>query len=142
MPRKLAKQFSIINWLGRDLGPMTNKTPLRTITKIAHSGARLMFDASKCQYSSSMGKFERGALSAIVFGCRRSDGLPLVVESLSWKHGGFMAVSLRSESANKTLVQYPVTMPPKRNLLFKSEYENIKGIKKSKRNLFNCFRLK
>uniref|UniRef100_A0A915PVG2 phosphoenolpyruvate carboxykinase (GTP) n=1 Tax=Setaria digitata TaxID=48799 RepID=A0A915PVG2_9BILA len=37
-------------------------------------------------------------ISAIIFGVRRSSSLPLVIESLSWQHGVFMAASLRSES--------------------------------------------
>lgn len=37
-------------------------------------------------------------IDAILFGGRRPVGVPLVVESLNWKHGVFMGASMRSES--------------------------------------------
>lgn len=36
-------------------------------------------------------------ISAIVFGSRRSSGMPLIIESFSWQHGVYMAASLRTE---------------------------------------------
>uniref|UniRef100_A0A915D3F9 NAD(+) kinase n=1 Tax=Ditylenchus dipsaci TaxID=166011 RepID=A0A915D3F9_9BILA len=89
--------------------------------KIAHSGARFDVRCKQVPNIHPLWENSKGVpLSAIVFGCRRSDGLPLVVESLSWKHGGFMAVSLRSESTNKdrVLTNDPMGMRPiKRKLV-------------------------
>lgn len=37
-------------------------------------------------------------IDAILFGGRRPVGVPLVYESLSWKHGVYMGASMRSET--------------------------------------------
>jgi len=37
-------------------------------------------------------------ISAILFGGRRPEGVPLVYESFNWAHGVFLGASMRSES--------------------------------------------
>lgn len=37
-------------------------------------------------------------ISAILFGGRRPEGVPLVYEALNWTHGVFLGASMRSES--------------------------------------------
>ncbi|CAF4190966.1 unnamed protein product, partial [Adineta steineri] len=57
-------------------------------------------------------------ISAIIFGGRRPEGVPLVIESFDWKHGIFLASQLKSETTaaaehtGKQIMHDPFAMRP------------------------------
>ena len=65
----------------------------------AQANSRFTVSAKQCgSYTSAAEEPQGVPLSAIVFGGRRKELAPLVVESLSWKHGVFLGASVASET--------------------------------------------
>jgi phosphoenolpyruvate carboxykinase (GTP) len=65
----------------------------------AHPNSRFTVSAKQCESYTPAAEDPRGVpLSAIVFGGRRKELTPLVVESVSWKHGVFLGASVASET--------------------------------------------
>jgi phosphoenolpyruvate carboxykinase (GTP) len=80
----------LLDWQGNPWKPGTNA---------AHPNARFTASAYNCPLLSPEFDNPRGVpISAILFGGRRSDTVPLVCESLDWAHGVFKASSLGSET--------------------------------------------
>jgi len=81
----------LISWLGEDWTPASDK-------KAAHPNARFTAPAAQCSIIDPAWENPAGVpISAILFGGRRSGVVPLVAESLSWRHGTFMGASTSSE---------------------------------------------
>lgn len=82
----------LISWLHHDWHPGSNE-------KAAHPNSRFTAPASQCPVIDKAWEDPAGVpISAILFGSRRSSVIPLVCESLDWKHGTFMGVSVSSET--------------------------------------------
>lgn len=65
----------------------------------AHPNSRFTVRAQQCESYTPAAEDPQGVpLSAIVFGGRRKELAPLVVESVSWKHGVFLGASVASET--------------------------------------------
>ncbi len=65
----------------------------------AHPNSRFTVSAKQCGSYTPAAEEPAGVpLSAIVFGGRRKELAPLVVESVSWAHGVFMGASVASET--------------------------------------------
>jgi phosphoenolpyruvate carboxykinase (GTP) len=65
----------------------------------AHPNARFTVSAKQCESYTPAAEGAAGVpLTAIVFGGRRKELAPLVVESVSWKHGVFLGASVASET--------------------------------------------
>jgi phosphoenolpyruvate carboxykinase (GTP) len=65
----------------------------------AHPNSRFTVSAKQCgSYTPAAEAPEGVPLSAIIFGGRRKELAPLVVESVSWKHGVFLGASVASET--------------------------------------------
>ena len=65
----------------------------------AHPNSRFTVAAKQCgSYTPAAEEPQGVPLSAIVFGGRRKELAPLVVESVSWKHGVFLGASVASET--------------------------------------------
>jgi phosphoenolpyruvate carboxykinase (GTP) len=81
----------LTDWQGRPWEP--GKGPS------AHPNSRFTVSAKQCGSYTPAAEEPAGVpLSAIVFGGRRKELAPLVVESVSWAHGVFMGASVASET--------------------------------------------
>lgn len=81
----------LIDWRGQKYQPGKGLTA-------AHPNARFTSPAKNCPTIANDWEDPEGfELDAIIFGGRRSSGIPLVTESDSWTHGVFMGASMASE---------------------------------------------
>lgn len=82
----------LLDWQGNTWDPGAGKP-------VAHPNSRFTVSAYNCPTLSPDFDNPRGVpISAILFGGRRSDTVPLVCESFDWDHGVFKASSLGSET--------------------------------------------
>ena len=105
------QQAEVIDWQGnrwRRDGPA------------AHPNSRFCAPADQCPIIDPEWESAQGVpISAIVFGGRRPEGVPLVYEALDWAHGVFVGASMRSESTAaaaehraKAIMNDPFAMRP------------------------------
>jgi len=68
-------------------------------TKAAHANSRFTVSAKQCPTLSKEFDNPKGVpISAVVFGCRRTQLIPLVFEAESWQNGIFVAARMGSET--------------------------------------------
>ena len=102
----------LIDWHGNDWTPNCGR-------KAAHPNSRFCAPAANCPILDENWEDPNGVkIDAILFGGRRPEGLPLVVESLDWEHGVFMGAALKSEATaaaehkGKAIMHDPFSMRP------------------------------
>ncbi|KAA0186668.1 hypothetical protein HAZT_HAZT011847 [Hyalella azteca] len=85
----------------------------------AHPNSRFCTPASQCPTMDPSWEDPRGVpISAILFGSRRPEGVPMVYESLDWKHGVMIGAAMRSEAtaaaeySKKEIMHDPFAMRP------------------------------
>jgi phosphoenolpyruvate carboxykinase (GTP) len=80
----------LVDWQGR---------PWNGQGTAAHPNARFTVPARQCPIISPAWEDPRGVpISAILFGSRRSDVVPLVREAFNWEHGVFMGAGMGAET--------------------------------------------
>jgi phosphoenolpyruvate carboxykinase (GTP) len=80
----------LIDWTGQEWTPGCGRTA-------AHPNARFTAQAKQCPVIDATWEDPAGVpISAILFGGRRSEVVPLVYESLSWQHGTFLGTAVSS----------------------------------------------
>lgn len=81
----------LTDWQGRAYDPKNGPA--------AHPNSRFTVSAKQCPSYSDKAEDPQGVpLSAIIFGGRRGDTVPLVFESFGWDHGVFVGAGVSSET--------------------------------------------
>ena len=87
-----ADTAGFLDWQGRPWDPAGGQ-------KAAHPNARFTTPIKQCPVYSPEWENPNGVpISAILFGCRRSNLVPLIAESFSWQHGVYLGATLNSET--------------------------------------------
>ncbi|XP_018792551.1 PREDICTED: phosphoenolpyruvate carboxykinase [GTP] [Bactrocera latifrons] len=112
MESSLAPGVQITDWHGK---PWTKDSG----EPAAHPNSRFCTPAGQCPIIDTHWENPQGVpISAILFGGRRPEGVPLIYESRSWAHGVFVGAAMRSESTaaaehkGKVIMHDPFAMRP------------------------------
>ncbi|XP_058448756.1 phosphoenolpyruvate carboxykinase [GTP]-like [Malaya genurostris] len=113
MEHDISPDVEITDWMGKPWKMGVSKTPA------AHPNSRFCVPARQSAIIDPAWEDNDGVpISAIIFGGRRPDGVPLVYEANSWAHGVFIGSAMRSETTaaaehkGKQIMHDPFAMRP------------------------------
>lgn len=113
LEKETPNDVSITSWLGEENWSKESGTPA------AHPNSRFCTPANQCPIIDPAWEDPKGVpISAILFGGRRPQGVPLVYESFDWKHGVMLGSAMRSEATaaaehkGKAIMHDPFAMRP------------------------------
>ncbi|TPP61548.1 Phosphoenolpyruvate carboxykinase [GTP] mitochondrial [Fasciola gigantica] len=105
-------KVKVTDWTGKPWEPGCGKPA-------AHPNSRFCTPASQCPIiDPDWEKPEGVPIDAIIFGGRRPEGVPLVMQSFNWRHGVFLGACMRSEATAaaehkaKVVMHDPFAMRP------------------------------
>jgi len=105
-------KVKIKTWLGETYDKNSGKPA-------AHPNSRFCAPASQCPIIDDAWESSKGVpISAIIFGGRRPEGVPLVYEAFNWEHGVLVGAGVRSEATaaaehtGKVILHDPFAMRP------------------------------
>ncbi|XP_070496294.1 phosphoenolpyruvate carboxykinase [GTP]-like [Chironomus tepperi] len=108
----LKPDITVTDWLGKPWSPAST-------TKAAHPNSRFCTPITNCPVMDSQWEHPDGVpITAILFGGRRPEGVPLVYEAFDWKHGVMLGSAMRSEATaaaehkGKVIMHDPMAMRP------------------------------
>jgi len=109
----MGNNVTISSWLGDDNWTKESGKPS------AHPNSRFCTPAGQCPIIDPDWESSEGVpISAILFGGRRPEGVPLIYESFDWKHGVMVGAAMRSEATaaaehkGKMIMNDPFAMRP------------------------------
>lgn len=109
----LTDDIQVTDWLGKPWKLGVSTTPA------AHPNSRFCAPAPQCPIIDDDWENPNGVpISAIIFGGRRPEGVPLVYETFDWKHGVLVGAMMRSEATaaaehkGKVIMNDPFAMRP------------------------------
>ncbi|ESO08189.1 hypothetical protein HELRODRAFT_156671 [Helobdella robusta] len=103
---EISPEAIITSWTGEKWHRNSNKLA-------AHSNARYCVSYKESPIlDPNWEKPEGVPIDAILFGGRRPDGVPLVVESLDWKHGVLLGASIKTEPTPASEMKGPMLHDP------------------------------
>jgi phosphoenolpyruvate carboxykinase (GTP) len=112
MESDIADDVEITTWRGTNWDKKSG-------VPAAHPNSRFCTPAENCPIIDPNWESPEGVpISAILFGGRRPEGVPLVYEAFNWTHGVFVGASMRSESTaaaehtGKAIMHDPFAMRP------------------------------
>ncbi|XP_070575805.1 phosphoenolpyruvate carboxykinase, cytosolic [GTP]-like [Ptychodera flava] len=113
------KGAKITTWLGVENWNKDMKTADGKKMLAAHPNSRFCTPARQCPTMDPAWESSEGVpISALIFGGRRPQGVPLVYEAFNWKHGVFVGAAMRSEATAaaehtaKVVMHDPFAMRP------------------------------
>jgi phosphoenolpyruvate carboxykinase (GTP) len=112
MEKEVDAEVGITTWLGE-------AWKVGQPGKAAHPNSRFCTPATECPIIHPKWEAPEGVpIDAIVFGGRRPEGVPLVLEAFSWEHGVLLGAALKSEATaaaefkGKEIMHDPMAMRP------------------------------
>jgi len=113
MENEISKDLTISSWMGDDNWTKESGKPS------SHPNSRFCTPAGQCPIIDPDWESPEGVpISAILFGGRRPEGVPLIYEAFDWKHGVMVGAAMRSEATaaaefrGKVIMHDPFAMRP------------------------------
>mgnify|MGYP002803971468 CR=1 FL=1 len=113
LEKEIPPNVTITDWLGNENWNKDSGKPA------AHPNSRFCAPIGQCPVMDPAWEDPAGVpISALIFGGRRPEGIPLVYEAFNWQHGVFIASSMRSEATaaaehkGKVIMHDPFAMRP------------------------------